>query len=148
MQRCNGTSYLFAATDLVHFLGCHHRAVLDVRSFDEPLQRAADADQSRLLQKKGFAHEAAYLTRLRGLAATVVEIPKGPSLAERVRLTTKALQAGADVIFQAALQNESWRGDADFLVKIAGPSALGDFTYEVEDTKLAMHAEPKHVMQL
>ena len=41
-----------------------------------------------------------------------------------------------------------WRGDADFLIKCDTPSSLGDFSYEVLDTKLARTAEPKHIMQL
>ena len=36
----------------------------------------------------------------------------------------------------------------DFLIKCDTPSSLGNFSYEVLDTKLARSAEPKHIMQL
>ena len=41
-----------------------------------------------------------------------------------------------------------WWGDADFLIKCDTPSSLGDFSYEVLDTKLTRTAEPKHIIQL
>ena len=41
-----------------------------------------------------------------------------------------------------------WHGFADFLRRVEEPSALGDFSYEVIDTKLARTPSPKHVLQL
>jgi len=41
-----------------------------------------------------------------------------------------------------------FRGHADFLVKVPGTSALGDFHYEVWDTKLARRVKPGMVLQL
>src|SRR5262249_52477912 len=41
-----------------------------------------------------------------------------------------------------------WRGKADFLVRVAVPTALGAWGYEAWDTKLARHARPSHVLQL
>ena len=39
-------------------------------------------------------------------------------------------------------------GDADFLIKCDKSSVLGDYSYEVLDTKLKQTAESKHIMQL
>ena len=63
-------------------------------------------------------------------------------------MTRDAISSGADVIYQAVLLDELWRGDADFLIKCDTPSVFGDFSYEVLDSKLARTAEPKHIMQL
>ena len=62
--------------------------------------------------------------------------------------TRSALQAGPAWIYQAALANGSWSGYADFLQRVPRPSKLGDFSYEVIDTKLKRTPEPKHVLQL
>jgi len=148
MQKLNDGRYLFSASDLVHFLGCNHSTVLDLRSFTEKLEKAEDSASNKLLQEKGFQHEAAYLKSLQDAGKKIVEIPKDLTLVERARLTKEALEAGVDVVFQGVLYSHPWRGDADFLVKVAVPSKLGSYSYEVVDTKLARHPAPKHVIQL
>jgi len=47
------------------------------------------------------------------------------------------MRAGPKVIFQAAFFDGRWRGYADFLLRVEHSSKLGDFSYEVLDTKLA-----------
>ena len=60
----------------------------------------------------------------------VEKIPKDP---QSHHLTVKAMKSGADVIYQASLELESFKGPADFLIKVNGGSALGDYHYEVWD---------------
>jgi hypothetical protein len=58
------------------------------------------------------------------------------------------MRSGAEVIFQAALDDGRWRGRADFLLRTAGASDLGDYHYEVVDTKLARETRAGTVLQL
>jgi len=148
MQKIGDAQFLYSPSDLVHFLSCNHSTVLDLKSFTEKMEKAEDSASNRLLQKKGLEHEAAYLARLKQEGKHIVEIPKEPKLPERVEMTRQALLSGADVVYQGVLFKDSWRGDADFLIKVNTPSTLGDFSYEVVDTKLARSGEPKHVIQL
>ena len=62
--------------------------------------------------------------------------------------TLEAMRAGADVVFQAALFDGRRLGYADFLRRVERPSALGEWSYEVWDTKLARHAKASAVLQL
>ncbi len=101
-----------------------------------------------LLQQKGFEHERAYLESLKAQGLRVLEIPKDKGLKEKAALSLEAMRQGADVIYQAVFSISPWRGDADFLIKHMSPSALGAYSYEVLDTKLARAAEPKHILQL
>ena len=55
---------------------------------------------------------------------------------------------GADVIYQAVFVDGDWRGIADFIVRVEQPSALGAWSYEAWDTKLARHTKPYFVLQL
>jgi len=48
----------------------------------------------------------------------------------------QAMRDRADVIYQGVFVNEPWRGIADFVVRVATPSALGPWSYESLDTKL------------
>ncbi|MCY3553923.1 MAG: TM0106 family RecB-like putative nuclease [Gemmatimonadetes bacterium] len=148
MQRTEDGGRRFSATDLVNYLGCRHATYLDMRSLEEDLEKSEDDDTMRLLQRKGLEHEKAYLERLRSEGRDIVEIDRDGSLQDRAAATRSAMSRGEDVIFQAVLHREPWRGDADFLIRCPRPSALGDYSYEVLDTKLAKKAAPRHLIQL
>jgi uncharacterized protein len=148
MRRISDQQYLFSPTDLVNFLGCYHATVLDLRSFTDQLEADEPSESDRLVQQKGLAHESGYLRILKEQGRRVVEIPDTLTLADRVHRTSEALKSGVDVVYQAALLESPWGGFADFLIKTQRPSDLGDFSYEVTDTKLARNPDPKHLIQL
>ncbi|WJD69663.1 TM0106 family RecB-like putative nuclease [Pseudomonas asiatica] len=148
MQTRNGIQ-LYSASDICGFLECQHLTALDLQYLVAPMEKAPASDQNRLIQDKGLAHEAAFLERLKSGYAHVVDIAEGnPSFARRVELTIEAMQAGADIIFQASLQEGAFIGHADFLRKVPCKSALGDHSYEVIDTKLAKTAKAKFLVQV
>jgi predicted RecB family nuclease len=146
MRKLNGNT-LFAAHDLERFLSCSHAIFLDLRNLEEPLPKAEDDDQARLLQEKGLEHELAWLEKFRQLKLRVAEIPKDGSLFERVKATREALATGADIIYQAALHSGRWHGYADFLRR-KDPAGANRPIYEVIDTKLARATTPSHIIQL
>ena len=148
MQRLVHEQILYSPTDLVTFLACHHASFFDHRALFEKMEVSEDSSTNKLLQKRGFEHEAEYLQQLKHEGKRVIEIPKGPPLQERATLTIDAMRDGADVVYQGVLFSAPWRGDADFLIRCDSPSDLGDYSYEVLDTKLARHAEPKHIIQI
>ena len=148
MQRY-GEEVLHSASDVVNFLECEHICYLDRIDLVTPLQRATDDDQTRLVQEKGYAHEAAYAARLADESDSFIDIAKGRgSLDARVAATREAMQRGIAVIFQAAFRDGSFVGHADFLRRVERPSALGTFSYEVVDTKLARSVKAKFLVQL
>ncbi len=58
------------------------------------------------------------------------------------------MRDGADIIYQAALADDTWAGRADFLRKVDSPSDLGSWSYEVIDTKLARDTKAGTILQL
>jgi uncharacterized protein len=148
MQQRRPRQFTFSPTDLVTFLGCNHATVLDIQRFSQEIEPDAPSDSDRLIQQKGIDHERGHLQALREQGKQVAEIPFHRTFADRIALTAEALQSGADVIYQAVLYNDLWSGNADFLIKTPTPSALGDFSYEVTDTKLARNPEVPHLIQL
>jgi predicted RecB family nuclease len=145
---------LLSASDLVAFVECDHLSALDLRVARgiEAIERSRD-DSALLVARKGDEYERAYLERLQAEGTEVVVIPPADDglgdLRDAVARTEEAMRAGADVIFQAALLHDEWRGYADFLERVSEPSpALGDHSYEVVDTKLARHAKPSFLVQL
>ena len=154
-----------SASDLMRFTGCRHAITLDLARLrgEGPEPRAPDAE-TRLLRKKGDAHEAAHLAKLRKARRGVVEIDRSGGLVSAVAATREALKGGADVVFQGAFLSSrrrrsggsggsgaalyGWEGWADFLERVEGRSKLGGFRYEVVDTKLSRRAKPDHVVQI
>ncbi len=148
MRQDSNGQILYSPSDLVTFLGCHHASFLHVKALNEDIATTEDSPTNQLIQKKGLEHEDSYLQLLKDEGKTVAEIPKDGELKDRAELTLNAMKSGTDVIYQAVLFAAPWRGDADFLIKCDTPSGLGNFSYEVLDTKLKRNAEPKHIMQL
>lgn len=144
---------LISASDLMAFLECEHVTALDFLALapgGEAMVRTKADESAELVARKGIEHEQAYLARLRGSGLHVVEIGgDGESLADKEGATLQAMRAGADVIYQATLRQDELVGHADFLLKLGGrASVLGDWSYEVADTKLARTPKAKFMVQL
>ena len=148
-MRIVGNLFLFSATDLVAFLGCAHASSLDRNQLAEPTDFGEEDPMRSILQDYGHAHEQRYLETLKASGLSVTEIQTKQDLQVMAEQTTKAMQDGADVIYQGVLISPPWHGYADFLRKVNGsPSKFGNYSYEVIDTKLSSVAKPKHVFQL
>lgn len=140
---------LYSASDLVNFLGCRHATFLDLRQLVEPVEIEEEPEAHDLLQQKGLEHERRYLETLRAQGRQIVEIDDKSGLDAKVAATAAAMEAGVEVIYQGVLRDNAWHGYADFLLRKNGvASRLGDFVYEIADTKLARTAKPKHAIQL
>ncbi len=62
--------------------------------------------------------------------------------------TIDLMREGVDVIAQASLVLHPWQGRADILLRVATPSNLGFWSYEVIDTKLARQTRAETILQL
>lgn len=144
---------ILSASDLNNFLACPHLTTLDLAyacgELEAKPERGADAE---LLARKGDEFELRYLESLKAEGRQVAEIPEGDgsraALLDAVARTEEALRSGAEVVYQATFFRDGLRGHADFLFRVDRPSDLGDFSYEVADTKLARRAKPYFVLQL
>jgi uncharacterized protein len=156
MQDLDGVT-VYSATDLVGFLACEHLTTLDRAQLSGLISAEERVDEElEVLRERGEEHERRYLAYLRGQGLEVVDgrNPRDPILtpAEQLRadveLTTRRMREGADVIYQATLSDGTWRGYADFLLRRDGPSRLGNFHYEVADTKLARRTKGSALIQM
>ena len=154
MQRVDGR-LVYSATDLVGYLECAHLANLERAAVWGHLTRPMRSDPvlDRIAQR-GVEHEQRFLESLRGDGVTVVEVEPSGSLPYYERAirgrdeTLEAMRNGADIIYQAVLSDDRRLGYADFLRRVEQPSDLGEWSYEVWDTKLARHATASAVLQL
>jgi predicted RecB family nuclease len=155
VQRHADGTVVVSATDLVGFLECGHLTALELGRldgrWDKPHQR--QDPEVVLLQERGDAHELAYLARLREEGRSVhVGTKDGLTTPDRLKAaetdTIAAMRRGVDVIYQATLFDGRWRGHADFLLRVDGPSDLGAWHYEVADTKLARSVKGSALLQV
>ena len=132
-----------SATDLAIQLACRHATTLEMKAARGEIQRIYRNDPSlTILEERGARHEAAYLEHLREKGFDIY--PDG----EGTDRTITAMRAGAGAIPQASLQSGRWRGRADVLLRVDKPSELGDWSYEVVDTKLAQETRGGTILQL
>ena len=139
-----------SATKVVQFSGCKHSVSLDLLAEkDSSYKRNAKDETLDLIAAQGVEFEKQYLNFLKR-DYSVIEIPdtKGVVTDEVVNLTLDSMRAGVDFIYQAALFSNGEYGVADFLRKTNKPSKLGNFSYEILDTKLKSKLDPKYVFQL
>ncbi|MBV5340269.1 MAG: TM0106 family RecB-like putative nuclease [Deltaproteobacteria bacterium] len=140
---------LYSASDIVNFLECEQLTTLDIIDLDTPLRKTENDEQAKLIQAKGFAHEASFVQELRGRHVSFVDIAQANSnLNQKTQATLDAMRSGVEIIFQATLQDGCFIGHADFLRRVSRPSLLGEFSYEVLDTKLSRKTKGKFLIQL
>jgi uncharacterized protein len=160
MQLLDGAP-VYSATDLVGFLACGHRFELERAALAGLVTKPIRSDPTiELIQARGYEHEKRYLADLGAAGRRIVEISRDGSVAnsraglsEAAELTRQAMLDGADVVYQATFFDGTWRGHADFLLRIdhapgETDSALGAWHYEVADTKLARHVKASAVVQI
>ena len=147
---------ILSATDLSKFLSCGHLTLLDRLTALGLQPKAPKYDDPALdvLFARGLEHEQAYLEALKAEGLSVVEfedVPGRKTLDDWRQLaseTVVAMRSGPDVIYQGLLFDEPWLGKPDFLRRVKKPSDLGDWSYEVVDTKLAREAKAGAVLQI
>ena len=139
----------FSASDLVGHLACRHLTALnlEVARGRRGAPKAWDPEL-KLLRERGLAHERDFIRHLEEMGREVTTIAGVGIDAETVAATVAAMRAGRDIIVQGALAEGRWGGRTDILSRVDAPSDLGDWSYEVIDTKLAQETKGGTILQL
>jgi uncharacterized protein len=147
--------FVYAASDLNDYLECRRLTELEALVARGLLVEPEPTDdQAALVRRKGEEYERRHLERLRGEhAEELVEFGRSEAGVESYReaeaATLAAMRRGARIIYQATFFDETFLGRADFLRRVPVPSpALGDYSYEVVDTKLALATKGYFLVQI
>jgi uncharacterized protein len=148
-----GGRVVLSPSDLVGFLACGHLTQLELAAAREGRERPVRADpELDLLVRRGEAHEQQQLARMLADGRRVIHIADHDESVDGLRAaeaeTLRAMQSGADVVYQAAFFDGTWRGRADFLLRVEMPSNLGAWSYEVADAKLARSVKVSALLQM
>lgn len=138
-----------SASDLSNFLSCSHSTQLDKKVVRGELKKPEWKNpHTKVLQERGFQHEEDYIEHLKNKGLEVTEIAECESSTDAYTRTMDAMKLGADIIIQGVLKIDNWFGRLDILRKVEHPSNLGDFSYEVIDTKLSRETKAGTILQL
>lgn len=144
--------FIYSATDLNNYLECGHLISLERRVAQGELNRPERNPTVALIAEKGLEHERRYLERLRAQHGEIVEIAQAENSLGAIRQaaaeTVAAMERGAAVIYQGTFFGDGFLGKSDFLRRVERPSATWKWSYEVADTKLALHDKPYFIIQL
>lgn len=145
MQKRNG-KIIYSPSDLIRYMESPYASWMDrfYLEFPDKVKPDVADEQLKSLQKRGIEHEKRYLQSLKQASGGVRELTTEDSHAT----TLAAMKEGAGVIYQGRLASDGFEGFSDFLVKVDGPSELGDFNYQPFDTKLALKPKPYFIIQL
>jgi predicted RecB family nuclease len=143
---------VYSSSDLNDYLACAQRIALGLRALARNEPVASDDPTLELIARKGQQHELAELARLEAAGVRVVRIDEGDaslrSFRRAVEATRAAMEAGAEAIYQGAFHDGAWAGRADFLIRVDHPSALGAWSYDIADAKLAVSEKASFLVQL
>jgi len=136
---------IYSPSDLIRYLASPFSSWLDRYELENPgvLTRDEQTEEEKLLSRTGDEHERSVLTEYKASGSVLVEIAKDENdFVAAYKATLAAINDKAPIIYQAALQDGSFAGYADFL-KLDAPGK-----YEVWDTKLALSPKPYYPIQL
>ena len=148
MKKIDG-KLVFSPSDLITYTGGIFASYMDRYECEYPGEFEKDEPEGKLVltRTKGYEHEAANFKTLQKEIPDVADLSKVP-YHEKYERTKQAMKEGRGLIFQAELSKPPFRGYADFLVRVERKSSLGDYSYEVWDTKLARTAKAYIAIQL
>lgn len=144
-----GESIRLSSRDLTGHLNCKHLTQLELQVAKGALQRPKPWDPSlEVLWERGSRHEQAFVQHLADQGLNVVVIEGIDIDDDAVASTEAAMRVGADVIVQGALRSGEWIGRADVLRRVEVGSDLGEWSYEIYDTKLSRETNANTILQL
>ena len=100
-----------------------------------------------VLRERGLEHERGYVDELRAQGLSITDLD-GIMGEDAVRVPLKRFEQASTSSFNPALRNGRWFGRPDVLRRNGMPSALGAWSYEVIDTKLAKETRGGTILQL
>jgi predicted RecB family nuclease len=147
-MRMSGSAVELSASDLSGSSSCTHLTALDLAVAKGLREPSTWVDPSVIaLRERGLDHERRYVEQLISEGLHVEDLSDN-SNEDAVAASVAAMRSGVDVIVQPALRNGRWFGRPDVLRRFDQRSTLGEWSYQVVDTKLAKETRGGTILQL
>ena len=135
-------------SDLNNFVSCKYLIKNEIKFLNKEIQRNQESIDKKLWKEFGLRHENKHFKFLKEEYKNVISIKQDLKEEERFKQTLEAIKEGFDLIYHAYFIDDNFRGEADFLIKTDTKSNLGNFSYEVYDTKVSRKPRPRHIYQI
>jgi predicted RecB family nuclease len=143
-----GNTVQLSASDLVGHPNCRNLTELDLAVAKGALAKPRVCNPLLdVARERGLRHEQGYVDHLRANGFDV-ETLAGMEFNKAIAATARAMSLGRQLIVQGAFLAGNWRGRPDVLLRVETPSSLGDWSYEVVDTKLSRETKGGTILQL
>ncbi len=138
---------------LTRFVNCKHIITNEFNEKTLNLKRTEKTISDKLRLEKGLIHELNYFKELSKKYKKIKNIKDLKSLSkkEKIKETIKALKQGYELVYGGWLESDNgkWSGELDFLeINNDLKSNLGNWSYEVTDTKNSASVKGDHVYQV
>jgi uncharacterized protein len=147
-MKINEQKILYSPSDLNNFISCKYHIKNDLVAKELSLKKKEISADIKLWRKYGDEHEAKYLKLLQENNKPNITIDPKQSDQERFEATKDAIKKGFKLIYKAFFVDKNFRGECDFLIRLEQKSDLGEYSYEVYDTKITKNLRSKHVLQI
>jgi len=135
-------------SDLNNFVSCNYLIKNEIKFLNKEIKKKEESFDKKLWKKFGIEHEKKHFKLLNTKFKKCISIKQDLNEKERNKQTLGAIKKGYDLIYHAYLIDEDFRGECDFLIKLNAPSDLGNFSYEVYDTKISRKPRQRHIYQI
>ena len=138
----------YSPSDLNNFVNCKYHICNDLVEGELGLKKREPSEDIKLWRRFGDEHEAKHLKLFKKKFSKNITID--PKLDDQIRYkkTIEAIKDGYDLIYKAFFIDLHFRGEVDFLIKTKEKSKIGDYNYDVYDTKITRNLKPNHVLQI
>ncbi len=143
---------LYSPSMFKSYLNCKYTIFNEFYEEKLKLKRTEDTESDKLRLAKGNEFENDYFKELQKKYSKVVDLKKGDEKTSKddiAKETIKCMKEGYEIIRGGYLIDGKWRGEFDFLeINRNVKSNLGDYSYEVSDTKNTTKVKPDHIFQV
>ena len=147
-MRISKNKILYSPTDLNNFVSCKYHIKNDLLADEKKFKKREISADLKLRIKYGIEHETKHFKLFKNKNNPNVTINNKLTDEKRFEATKQALTKGYKLIYKAYFIEKNFRGEADFLLRVNTKSDLGNYSYEVYDTKITKNLRPKHVLQI
>ena len=147
-MKVNKNDIKYSPSDLNNFVNCKYHIFNDLIEDEQGLIKKKPSEDIKLLRRFGDEHEAKHLKLFQKKYKKNITID--PKLDDQIRYekTIQAIKDGYDLIYKAFFIDKNFRGETDFLIKTKEKSKIGEYNYDVYDTKITRNLKPSHVLQI
>ena len=147
-MKIKNNKFLVSPSDLNNFVACKYTVLNEIKYHNKEIRKSPDRANDKLWKEMGVEHEKRHYKILKEKYKKSITIKSDLNEKDRFDETVRAIQKGYDLIYHAYLIDDNLRGEADFLIKCNTKSDLGDYSYEVYDTKITRNLKPRHITQI